>query len=130
MAITPRKDATFISPYAATVPDDDFAESFAFYILEPERLQKECPSKYAFMHVDVFTEYRITRQREGLKAKFDAHILKAPHHGSHEFTPKFLQAVNPQITSISSGEIPDHGHPRANFLAAAGRNSRGDEPLL
>ncbi len=65
-----------------------------------------------------------------LKAKFDAHILKAPHHGSHEFTPKFLQAVNPQITSISSGEIPDHGHPRANFLAAAGRNSRGDEPLL
>ena len=67
-----RKDATFISPYAATVPDDDFAESFAYYILEPERLQKECPSKYAFMHVDVFTEYRITRQREGLKAKFDA----------------------------------------------------------
>jgi len=67
-----RKDATFISPYAATVPDDDFAETFAFYILEPERLQKECPSKYAFMHVDVFTEYRITRQREGLKPKFDA----------------------------------------------------------
>ena len=44
-----RKDATFISPYAATDPNDDFAESFAFYILEPERLQKECPSKYAFM---------------------------------------------------------------------------------
>jgi beta-lactamase superfamily II metal-dependent hydrolase len=65
-----------------------------------------------------------------LKAKFDAHVLKAPHHGSHEFTPKFLQAVNPQITSISSGEIPDHGHPRANFLAASGRHSRGDEPLL
>ena len=53
-----RKDATFISPYAATVPDDDFAESFAYYILEPERLQKECPSKYTFMHVEVFTEYR------------------------------------------------------------------------
>jgi competence protein ComEC len=38
--------------------------------------------------------------------------------------------VNPQITSISSGEIPDRGHPRANFLAAVGRNSRSDEPLL
>lgn len=66
----------------------------------------------------------------GLAARLDAHILKAPHHGSHEFTPGFLAAVNPQITSISSGEIPDHGHPRANFLAAAGRHSRSDEPLL
>jgi competence protein ComEC len=65
-----------------------------------------------------------------LAAKLDAHVLKAPHHGSHEFAPAFLAAVNPQITSISSGEIPDHGHPRANFLAAAGKYSRGDVPLL
>jgi beta-lactamase superfamily II metal-dependent hydrolase len=60
----------------------------------------------------------------------DAHVLKAPHHGSHEYAPEFLAAVNPQITAISSGEIPDHGHPRPNFLGAAGRFSRGDEPLL
>ena len=65
-----------------------------------------------------------------LAAKLDAHVLKAPHHGSHEYAPAFLAAVNPQITSISSGEIPDHGHPRANFLAAAGKYSRGDVPLL
>jgi hypothetical protein len=66
----------------------------------------------------------------GLAAKLDAHILKAPHHGSHEYSPAFLAAVNAQITTISSGEIPDHGHPRANFLGAAGRYSRGREPLL
>jgi beta-lactamase superfamily II metal-dependent hydrolase len=65
-----------------------------------------------------------------LAAKLDAHILKAPHHGSHEFTPAFLDAVNPQITTISSGEIPDHGHPRANFLGTVGQRSRSDEPLL
>jgi beta-lactamase superfamily II metal-dependent hydrolase len=65
-----------------------------------------------------------------LAAKLDAHVLKAPHHGSHEFTPAFLDAVNPQITSISSGEIPDHGHPRANFLGAVGQRSRSDMPLL
>jgi beta-lactamase superfamily II metal-dependent hydrolase len=66
----------------------------------------------------------------GLAAKLDAHVLKAPHHGSHEFDPAFLDAVNPQITSISSGEIPDHGHPRANFLGTVGQRSRSDEPLL
>jgi beta-lactamase superfamily II metal-dependent hydrolase len=60
----------------------------------------------------------------------DAHVLKAPHHGSHEFAPEFLEAVRPQVTSISSGEIPDHGHPRANFLGAVGKYSRSDEPLL
>jgi competence protein ComEC len=65
-----------------------------------------------------------------LAAKLDAHVLKAPHHGSHEFAPAFLDAVNPQITTISSGEIPDHGHPRANFLGTVGQRSRGDEPLL
>ena len=65
-----------------------------------------------------------------LAAKLDAHVLKAPHHGSHEFTPAFLDAVNPQITSISSGEIPDHGHPRANFLGTVGQRSRSDTPLL
>lgn len=65
-----------------------------------------------------------------LAAKLDAHVLKAPHHGSHEFTPAFLDAVNPQITSISSGEIPDHGHPRANFLGTVGQRSRSDMPLL
>jgi len=66
----------------------------------------------------------------GLAAKLDAHILKAPHHGSHEFAPAFLDAVNPQITSISSGEIPDHGHPRADFLGTVGQRSRSDSPLL
>ncbi len=65
-----------------------------------------------------------------LAAKLDAHVLKAPHHGSDEFTSAFLAAVNPQIISISSGEIPDHGHPRANFLGAVGRYSRGDKPLV
>jgi beta-lactamase superfamily II metal-dependent hydrolase len=65
-----------------------------------------------------------------LAAKLDAHVLKAPHHGSHEFDPAFLDAVNPQITTISSGEIPDHGHPRANFLGTVGQRSRGEKPLL
>lgn len=60
----------------------------------------------------------------------NAHILKAPHHGSHEYSVELLNAVNPMISVISSGETPDHGHPRANFLGAVGKNSRGEEPLI
>ena len=59
-----------------------------------------------------------------------AHVLKAPHHGSHDFHRPFLEAVRPQVTVVSSGETPDYGHPRANFLAATGHASRSPEPLL
>jgi hypothetical protein len=60
----------------------------------------------------------------------NAHILKVPHHGSHEFYPPFLVAVNPQISVISSGDNPDHGHPRAVLLGAIGAASRSHSPLL
>lgn len=30
-----------------------------------------------------------------ITAKLDAHVLKAPHHGSHEFHRPFLKAVDP-----------------------------------
>ena len=60
----------------------------------------------------------------------NAHVFKAPHHGSHEFDPGLFQAVNPMVTVVSSGEVPDHGHPRAKFLGAIGRAVRGKEPLL
>lgn len=65
-----------------------------------------------------------------LAARLDAHVLKAPHHGSSEFAPAFLEAVRPQITVISSGDDRDHGHPRANFLGAIGRAMRSAQPLL
>jgi hypothetical protein len=63
-------------------------------------------------------------------ASLDAHVFKAPHHGSHEFSVGLFQAVRPMITVVSSGEVPDHGHPRANFLGAIGRASRTEDPLL
>ena len=62
--------------------------------------------------------------------KLKAHVLKTPHHGSHEFHPPFLAAVRPQISIVSSGDSPDHGHPRANFIGAIGLASRSKEPLV
>jgi len=35
-----------------------------------------------------------------------------------------------QISIISSGDEPDHGHPRANFLGIIGNVSRSVEPLM
>lgn len=62
--------------------------------------------------------------------KLDAHIFKAPHHGSHEFDMGFLKAVSPQISVISSGDERDHGHPRAVFIGAVGLASRPPKPLV
>jgi hypothetical protein len=62
--------------------------------------------------------------------KFSAHVFKAPHHGSHDFAPEFLEAVRPQISIISSGGDSDHGHPRACFIGAVGRSSRSEQPLV
>jgi beta-lactamase superfamily II metal-dependent hydrolase len=56
-----------------------------------------------------------------IASRMSAHILKVPHHGSHEFYSPLLESVRPQISAVSSGDGPDHGHPRANLLAALGR---------
>jgi len=61
---------------------------------------------------------------QSLAKKMDANVLKAPHHGSHEFSRRWLDAVNPQISTISSGDDTDHGHPRAVFIGAMGNASR------
>lgn len=62
--------------------------------------------------------------------RLHAHVFKAPHHGSHEYEPDLLDAIRPQISVISSGDDPDHGHPRANYIGAAGLYSRSSEPLV
>lgn len=59
-----------------------------------------------------------------LKPKYDSHVLKAPHHGSHHYYPPFLEQVNPQLTVISSGEENTFGHPRGNFIGTVGRAAR------
>lgn len=64
------------------------------------------------------------------QAAMDAHVLKTPHHGSHEFEQRFFDAVNPQVSVVSSGDAPDHGHPRASFLGSLGLAQRSSQPLL
>ncbi len=65
-----------------------------------------------------------------IKTNLDSHVLKSPHHGSHDFYQPLFEAVRPQITVVSSGDSPDHGHPRALFLGGIGKAGRGAEPLV
>lgn len=60
----------------------------------------------------------------------DSHALKAPHHGSSEYYRPWLDSVNPQVSVISSGDAPNHGHPRADFIAAVGQSCRSEESLV
>jgi len=62
--------------------------------------------------------------------EMDAQVFKAPHHGSHKFHPPLLEAIRPQVSVISSGDEPDHGHPRAIFVGAVGLASRSTKPLV
>ncbi|MBQ4913777.1 MBL fold metallo-hydrolase [Maribacter sp. MMG018] len=66
----------------------------------------------------------------GNTLKVNAQIFKAPHHGSHEFSQELLNYVNPMVSVVSSGETPDHGHPRAVFLGGLGLAGRGRMPLI
>ena len=66
-------------------------------------------------------------------AKLEAEVLKVPHHGSADFSPEFMRAVQPVVSVISSGdesEDKEYIHPRAALVGALGRHSRLDEPLV
>ncbi len=62
----------FVSDYAGTHPQDDFAETFAEYITDPKRLRgKNFRDKYKFMHVEVFVKFWLRRQFRKVNNELD-----------------------------------------------------------
>lgn len=64
-----------------------------------------------------------------------AEILKVPHHGSADFSPRMLEAVRPVVSVISSGDestSKEYIHPRAGLVGALGKYSRAnvEKPLI
>ena len=51
---------------------------------------------------------------------FKCDVAKSCHHGSGDVSLKFLEAVQPACTIISSGDSEGHDHPRPNIIAASG----------
>jgi len=70
---------------------------------------------------------------EGLS--LTAEILKVPHHGSADFSPRMLEAVKPVVSVVSSGDenqTKEYIHPRAGLVGALGKYSRAtvEKPLI
>jgi hypothetical protein len=64
-----------------------------------------------------------------------AEILKVPHHGSADFSPRMLEAIRPVVSVVSSGDesgAKEYIHPRAGLVGALGKYSRGtvERPLI
>lgn len=66
----------------------------------------------------------------GGKNPFHSDVAKACHHGSSDFSVKFLKMVKPHVNVFSSGDNKSFDHPVADALGAAGQHASGDFPLL
>lgn len=66
------------------------------------------------------------------KSKLKAQVFKANHHGSQFFTSGFLNAIDPWVSVVSSGDNNRYGHPRANLLGSLGRYAprKIEKPVL
>jgi hypothetical protein len=74
----------------------------------------------------------LMRQRLPLAA-FEAEIVKAPHHGSHDFDLGALRAMAPVVAIVSSGDESvrkEYIHPRATLMSALGKVMRGDTGII
>lgn len=67
-------------------------------------------------------------ERGTLSDRLEAEVVKAPHHGSHEFSAAALAAMKPVVALVSSGDenaFKEYIHPRATLMAALGHVMRG-----
>jgi hypothetical protein len=56
----------------------------------------------------------------GNHLEFQCDVAKSCHHASEDVSFRFLQAMNPAATVISSGDGEGHDHPRPRIVAASG----------
>jgi len=61
----------------------------------------------------------LLRDYAGAVQEFECDVVKACHHGSDDVSYKFLQAIRPAVTVISSGDNEGHDHPRPGIVAAS-----------
>lgn len=55
----------------------------------------------------------------GDRQEFQCDVAKACHHGSEDISYRFLAAMRPAVTVISSGDNEGHDHPRPSVVAAS-----------
>lgn len=60
---------------------------------------------------------------------FECDVTKGCHHGSGDVSTRFLQAMKPTATVISSGDSEGHDHPRPEVVAFSGITGDVADPL-
>lgn len=65
------------------------------------------------------SQQALLRDYTGSRQEFLCDVAKACHHGSDDVSFSFLQAMNPAVTVISSGDNEGHDHPRPSIIAAS-----------
>jgi hypothetical protein len=78
-------------------------------------------------------ELQLLAEHEANRVDLQSEVLKVPHHGSAEFEPEFLSAVEPVVSVVSSGdesEAKEYIHPRATLMAGLGKVSREPFPVV
>jgi beta-lactamase superfamily II metal-dependent hydrolase len=81
------------------------------------------------------SEERLMQRAQADAVSLTAEVLKVPHHGSADFSPRMLEAVRPVVSVVSSGDesaAKEYIHPRAGLVGALGKYSRAtvDKPLV
>lgn len=61
----------------------------------------------------------LLRDYAGAVQEFACDVAKACHHGSDDVSYRFLQAMQPAVTVISSGDNEGYDHPRPSIVAAS-----------
>jgi beta-lactamase superfamily II metal-dependent hydrolase len=66
-----------------------------------------------------FSQRALLEDYEGNNDVFACDVAKACHHGSDDVSYRFLSAMAPAVTVISSGDAEGHDHPRPSIVAAS-----------
>jgi hypothetical protein len=65
------------------------------------------------------SQAKLLEDYSGRRIEFLCDVAKACHHGSADVSYKFLEAMKPAATIISSGDNEGHDHPRPSIIAAS-----------
>ena len=66
----------------------------------------------------------LTESYGDLMGAWRCDVAKACHHGSHKVSYRFLQAMQPAATVISSGDAEGYAHPRPEIVGASAMTGR------
>jgi beta-lactamase superfamily II metal-dependent hydrolase len=81
------------------------------------------------------SEEWLTREHDQGHVNLTSEVFKVPHHGSADFSVKFLKRVSPVVSVVSSGDEnaqKEFIHPRATLMGALSKQGRAsvEEPLV